>query len=133
MALLAEICDISELETRLGVAASISDADRALLLQIKQKVEADLRRYCRHNITAPSSNYVHFLPTSDHRSHMLQLPHIFVTSIVELREDSSAKGCQNANDFAAGSMGPKVRAACALLRSPAGRSPGSRISAKVGP
>lgn len=107
-----EIATLGDCITYLGVGGTISDADRMLLRMIKSRVENAARKYCRHNITQPDTEYTHLLPISrqhavDHSlleisgdrayfygkfngTDMLQLPQPYVRSITSLYEDRDA-------------------------------------------
>lgn len=118
------IVDISELTTRLGIAANATDADLALLEQLRGEVEDDCRAYVRHNITQPASNYVEYHPRTERRvfgdefievsgnvvsiqraseeGKVIQLDQMYArTSGIEVREDFDAYFGQDASDFGA--------------------------------
>lgn len=110
---MVEIVDISEIIEMLGVGSSITDPDRSRLNSIKNRVENAVRRFVGHAITQPATPYVHYVPTrpndfeyndfvqslpsgkvtftvAEQWSDVLQLPQIWLRSIVEVREDVSA-------------------------------------------
>ena len=121
-----EIVDLSEIIIYLGLQATLVDADKGLLTMLKTHVENDARRYVRHNITQPVNDYVEFHPRMDRTrfgaeiielsgdvvsfqqasigGNIIQLDHIYVRSITEVREDFDGYFGSEANDFPAGSV-----------------------------
>lgn len=118
-----EIVDLSEIIIYLGLQATLIDADNGLLTMLKTHVENDARRYVRHNITQPASDYVEFHPRTDRTrfgaeivelsgdvvslqqssigGNIIQLDQIFVRSITEVREDFDAYFGRESGDFPA--------------------------------
>ncbi len=121
-----EIVDISEIIIYLGLQATLTDADHGLLTMLKTHVENDARRYVRHNITQPSSDYVEFHPRTDRTrfgaeivelsgdvvtlqqssigGNIIQLDQIFVRSITEVRVDFDAYFGIESGDFPASTL-----------------------------
>ncbi len=123
----AEIAMMSELILVLGLGSTLTDADAALLEMTKRQVEDRIRRHCRWQIT--EKQHVEYLPRvssigvgdefmleklSSNRaawSHHggsggdeLQLPHIFVSSIARLFQDTGAAAGQGSGDFGSGTL-----------------------------
>ena len=106
-----EICTVAECVAYMSAGDSITTAQRSLLEFIKNATEADARSFCRHNITQPTTPYVHFLPdrrmssldaplimaevygnkvvgvTEVTHGEALQCPQAFLRSIAEIRAD----------------------------------------------
>ena len=118
-----EIVDLSEIILYLGLQATLTDADNGLLTMLKTHVENDARRYVRHNITQPEDEYIEFHPRTDRTrfgaeivelsgdivtlqqssigGNIIQLDHIFVRSITEVREDFDGYFGIESGDFPA--------------------------------
>lgn len=118
-----EIVDLSEVIILLGLQATLTDADRGLLTMLKTHIENDARRYVRHNITQPASDYIEFHPRTDRTrfgaeiielsgnvvslqqasigGNIIQLDQIFVRSITDVREDFDAYFGIESGDFPA--------------------------------
>ncbi len=121
-----EIVDLSEIILLLGLQATLTDADAGLLTMLKTHVENDARRYVRHNITQPATDYIEFHPRTDRTRHgaeivelsgnmvslqqasiggnIIQLDQIFVRSITQIREDFDGYFGAESSDFPAGSV-----------------------------
>ena len=74
---LTDIVAQATLEAELG--GSLSAADSTLANDIRLRIEAYIRQYCRWKIT--EATYTHILPRWRQDSDELQLPQPFVTSI----------------------------------------------------
>lgn len=124
---MTEIASVDEVVAMLSAGSSISDADRGLIELLKPMVENACRRFVRHGITQPDSEYVEYYPQTQRavpedwgtlemlgdrvayrtytpNGHILQLNNIYVRSITEVREDTSAYFDQGASDFAAATI-----------------------------
>ena len=121
-----EIVDLSEIIIYLGLQTTLTDSDKGLLTMLKTHSENDARRYVRHNITQPTSDYVEFHPRTNRTrfgaeivelsgdvvslqqasigGDIIQLDQIFVRSITEVREDFDGYFGSEASDFPAGSV-----------------------------
>lgn len=123
----SEIATIPEIVAELGMTATLTAADEAVLTQIKGRVEDLARRYVKHGIAR--AEYTVYLPGRDvfspesreyidvqndqvilNRSvvdgHILQLPQVYVVNdgTLAVYEDFNAEGGQKAGDFAVGTL-----------------------------
>ena len=122
-----EIAPLAEVIEEVGLGSTLTDAHESLLVQIKNRVEDNARRYCKHGITR--AEYTVYLPNrqvftpeareyidlqgdkvvignATHDGDILQLPQAYVVNdgTLAVYEDYDAEGGQGASDFPASTL-----------------------------
>lgn len=88
---------VSDAVLQIEFGTNVTGKDLTLMQNIRNRVEALVRQYCRHSVTTAS--YTHFLPGIAPTGRQLLLPEPFVTDITSVYEDWTAGGGQGTGDF----------------------------------